>query len=165
MKSELHRTQDPADAPNGSTMTFQRPVPRIRSFRSIFRSPGDQDEPPTRTDFKQDSQRLKKRKFFWTSQATEASAEDKQRRQSHVLYENKLFGTSSTALRPSHKHGWKEDLNKSFIDISPDRNARSKGRRIIGKERMRSLLSKANELFSWGRSQRREPLQQGGRHF
>jgi hypothetical protein len=134
-----------------------------------LRGSGDDNEPST-NNLKQDSRQLNKRTFFWTGQTvqtsktkTEAPAEmNKQRRRStsRLVYENNLPGSSSTALDPSF---WKEDLNKSFIDISPDRKARWKGRGIVGKERMKSLLSKANELFSWGRSQRKVALAQGER--
>lgn len=155
MRSDSHRTQEPL---NGSTVTIQRPVPRVRSFRSIL--PGPEDDKPPGTGFKQDSRQWNKRKNFWTGQASKIKAEkDRQRRQSsHWVYESNLPGKSSTTLGPSFK-SWKEDINKSFIDISPDRNAR-----LNGKERLKSFLSKANELFSWGRSQRKTPLPQGGRH-
>jgi prepilin-type processing-associated H-X9-DG protein len=154
MRSDSHRTQESADAPKGSNVTFQRSVPRVRSFRSIL--PGPQ---VPGTYFKQGPRQSNKRNFFWTGQASKPKTEmdtgrDKQRRQStsHMVYENNLPGKSSTALFP-FKNGtsWKEDLNKSFIDISPDRNVQPKGR---GKERIKLLLSKANELFSWGRSQK-----------
>lgn len=164
MRSDPHRTQELGDALNGSTVTIQRPVPRVRSFRSIL--PGPEDDMPPGTDVKQNRQ-WNKRKNFWAGQASKVKADaekDRQRRQSsHVVYESNLPGKSSATLGPSFKHGtsWKEDINKSFIDISPDRNARLKGR---GKERLKSFLSKANELFSWGRSQRKATLPQGGRH-
>lgn len=159
MTSESHRTQESSDAPNGSVMTFQRPVPKTRSFRSILPDSGNHHESPPRE--------VNKKNLFWMApngQSSKAELEanvekNKQKRQSssRVMDEN--------TLGPSFTHGlsWKEDFNTSFIDISPDRKVRSKGRGIIGKERVKSLLSKANEIFSWGRSQKKANLPRAGR--
>lgn len=165
MRSESHRTQDPPDAPNGSTVSLQRPVPRVRSFRTILRVSN-----PFGANFMQDSRQSNKGNFFRTDRTAQPSkiktktnaGEDKQRRQSssHMVYENYLPGLSSMTLGPSCQQAmsWREDLNKSFIDISPDRKVQSKGR---GKEKMKSLLSKANEIFRWGRKASRPQV---GKH-
>lgn len=58
---------------------------------------------------------------------------------------------SSKSLDPLLSHGasWKNNFNRSFIDISPDRYASKKGK-------TKSLLSKANEIFSWRRFRRKK---------
>lgn len=153
MRSETQR------APDLMPGTIQRPVPNIRSFRSLLRA--SEEQTPTRAYPKWESWHLNKEHGSRPGQ--KASEVSRAKRQS--IYRNPLPGesnfyasnASSRTLAPfsTCPAGWKNDLNKSFIDISPERGARSKNKARVGKGKMKSLFSKASQIFSWGRFQRK----------
>lgn len=150
MRSETQR------APDLTPGTIQRPVPKIRSFRSLLRA--SEEQAPKNVRPKWESWHLNKENSSQLGQ--KASEVPRAKRQS--IYRHPLPGesnfnannSSSRTLAPSSA-SWKNDLNKSFIDLSPERGARSKNKDRVGKGKVKSLFSKASEIFSWGRFQRK----------
>ena len=157
MRSESQKANEPGHG------HVRRSVPKIRSFRSILRAAEESTVPKTYVT--RESWNQGKQYPSWTKEqsfATRGTEVEKARalRQTSnseaAVGENKLLDAapSSRALHPSLSHGisWKSDFNTSFIDISPDRRGPSKHN---GKEKMKSLLSRANEIFSWRRLRRK----------
>jgi hypothetical protein len=153
MRSEPQKANEPGHG------HARRSVPKIRSFRSILRAAEESTAP--KTNMRRESWNQGKPYPSWTREqsfATRGTEVEKVALTSKSMVavgENKLLDAapSSRSLYPSLSHGvnWKSDFNTSFIDISPDRGP-SKHK---GKEKMKSLLSRANEIFSWRRLRRK----------
>lgn len=133
----------------------RRSIPKIRSFRSILRAAEESTAPKTnlrRESCNQYPSWTREQSFATRGKVEKVGLTSNSKA---AVGENKLLDAapSSRALHPSLSHGvnWKSDFNTSFIDISPDRGP-SKHK---GKERMKSLLSRANEIFSWRKLRRK----------